>query len=236
MADCPPCPPCKKGAPGWLLTFGDLMSLLLTFFILLVSMSTIDKPKFKAASGSLKDAFGVQQLEIVNSLPTGEDLIAIEFQQDLIMVKLKEKLEVLLVPSINRGEVELVETNAGFLIHLDRSSIFQNDSNVLLPSAKSLLLQLAVLMRDIPNLVRVEGHTSNQPPLASYASNWEQSAAEAAAIVQFLATEGEVNPGKLQVRGMGQVAPRDSNDTVDGRKRNHRLEVMISREAFPGRP
>ncbi|MBF0109230.1 MAG: flagellar motor protein MotB [Magnetococcales bacterium] len=218
-----------------MLTFGDLMSLLLTFFILLVSMSTVDKPKFKAAAGSLKDAFGVQRVEVINTLPTGEDIIAMEFQQELIMVKLKERLEVLMAPVVDRGEAEMVETEAGFVINMSRDNLFAKEGSILLPEAKSILAQIAVLVRDIPNMVRVEGHTSNQPPPSRFASNWEQSASEAAAVVHFLATEGEVNPGKLQVRGMGQVAPKSDNETPDGRKRNHRLEITISKETIMGR-
>ncbi len=229
------CLPCKKGAPAWLLTFGDLMSLLLTFFILLVSMSTIDKPKFKAASGSLKDAFGVQRIEVINTLPTGDDLIAVDFQQELIMVNLKEKLDILMVPSVDRGEAEIVEIESGFLINMKRDALFRKGDITLLPEAKSLLFQLATLVRDIPNLVRVEGHTSSQPPLAQYANNWEQSSAEAAAVVHFFATEGNVNPGKLQVRGMGDVLPRADNSTLEGQRLNHRLEILISRETHLGR-
>ncbi|MBF0423682.1 MAG: flagellar motor protein MotB [Magnetococcales bacterium] len=232
MADCPPC---KKGAPGWLLTFGDLMSLLLTFFILLVSMSTVDKTRFKEAAGSLRDAFGVQRVELINALPSGEDIISMEFQQDLILVRLKEKLEVLLAKNSDQGEAELLETEAGFLIPLAGDALFQPESHVLRPEAKSLLLQIANLVSDTPNLIRVEGHTSIQPPPRKYANNWELSAAEAAAIVQFLATEGGVNPGKMQVRGMAQFAPRDDNSTEKGRKRNHRVEIMISREVIAGR-
>lgn len=230
MADCPPC---KKGAPAWLLTFGDLMSLLLTFFILLVSMSTIDKPKFKMASGSLRDAFGFQRIEIINALPTGEDLVAMEFQQEVILIKLKEKLEILLVPSIDRGEAELIDTTAGFLIPLNRDSLFRDKNTVLRPEAKSLLLQIAATIRNIPNLVRVEGHTRDQPPWAEYTSTWEQSAVEAAAIVNFLATEGEISPNRLQVRGMGQTAPRTDSKIQGDTKNNHRIEILISKEVFP---
>lgn len=224
------CPPCKKGAPAWLLTFGDLMSLLLTFFILLISMATMDKVKFKEAAGSLKDAFGVQRIQQIIPLPTGENLIAVEFQQEIIMVRLKEKLELMLENNTDAGEAEIIALDEGFLLRMHHDLLLQPSTSKLRPEAKPMLLQMANLIKDLPNLVRVEGHTSDQPPPKPYANNWERSSVEAAAVVAFLATEGAVDPLQLQVRGLGQTMPRVSNATPEGRHQNHRLEIMISRE------
>lgn len=227
------CPPCKKGAPGWLLTFGDMMSLLLTFFILLISMSTMDKVKFKDAAGSLKDAFGIQRIQQVIPLPTGENLIATEFQQELILVSLKEKLAVILENNTDAGEAELIALDEGFLLRMDRKRLLEPDSHKVRADAKPILLQMATLIKDLPNLVRVEGHTSDAPAPHPYSSNWELSSFEAAAIVNFFATEGNIDPKKLQVRGMSQYVPVASNETKEGRAKNHRLEIMVSRETRP---
>ncbi|MBF0613288.1 MAG: hypothetical protein HQL55_19390, partial [Magnetococcales bacterium] len=90
------CPPCKKGAPLWLLTFGDMMSLLLVFFILLLSFAKMDAVKFENAAGSIKDAFGVQKIKMINPIPTGEQVISMAFTQEVVLVHLIEKLHVLL--------------------------------------------------------------------------------------------------------------------------------------------
>ncbi|MBF0213417.1 MAG: flagellar motor protein MotB [Magnetococcales bacterium] len=231
MADCPPC---KKGAPAWLLTFGDLMSLLLTFFILLISMSTTDKVKFKEAAGSLRDAFGVQRVQQIIPLPTGEDFLATEFQQEVILVHIKEKLQLILENNIDAGEAEIVALDEGFLLRFDHELLMGSGTHKLRPEAKPILLQIASLIKDLPNQVRVEGHTGDEPPPSRYANNWEFSAFKAAAVVDFLATEGSVDPRKLQVRAMGAYAPKVSNATKEGRKENDRIEIMISRE--PHRP
>ncbi|MBF0127731.1 MAG: flagellar motor protein MotB [Magnetococcales bacterium] len=227
------CPPCKKGAPAWLLTFGDMMSLLLTFFILLISMSTMDKVKFSEASGSLKDAFGIQRIQQIIPLPTGEELIAMEFQQELILVRLKEKLEVILENNTDAGEAELIALEEGFLLRMHPDLVLSPGSHTVRPEVKPMLLQIANLIKDLPNLVRVEGHTGDHAPPAPFTNNWERSASEAAAVVQFLAAEGGVDPQKLQVRGMGHTMPRVSNATPEGRNQNHRLELLISRETRP---
>ncbi|MEO5377877.1 MAG: flagellar motor protein MotB [Magnetococcus sp. DMHC-6] len=227
------CPPCKKGAPAWLLTFGDMMSLLLTFFILLISMSTMDKIKFKEAAGSLQNAFGLQRIQQINPLPTGEDLISTEFQQELIIVHLKEKLEVVLENTVDAGEAELINMEEGFLLRLNNQALFLPESAVLRPEAKSTLAQIANLVKTTANLIRVEGHTSIDPPPAIYPNNWVRSANEAATIVDFFVKEGSLDPARLQVRGMGQYMPVADNDTKEGREKNHRIEIMISKETQP---
>ncbi|MEO5329383.1 MAG: flagellar motor protein MotB [Magnetococcus sp. THC-1_WYH] len=228
------CPPCKKGAPAWLLTFGDLMSLLLTFFILLVSMSTIDKTRFKEASGSLKDAFGVQQVQLINALPSGESLIATEYQQEIILIQLKEKLQIILSKTRDPGDAELIETDEGFLMPISNNALFLPGTTKLSPSAKTMLLQMANLINGTPNLIRVEGHTGVESDPKQFPSSWDQSATEAAAVVRFLVGEGEVNPTKLQVRGMGHYFPKASSADVDDLEKNHRVEILISREVTSG--
>ncbi|MBF0143808.1 MAG: OmpA family protein [Magnetococcales bacterium] len=233
MADCPPC---KKGAPAWLLTFGDLMSLLLTFFILLISMSTTDIVKFKDAAGSLKEAFGIQTIQQITPLPTGENFITTEFQQEVILVRLKEKLEVILENNTDAGEAELISLEEGFLMPLNHDFLFVPGTHTLTPEARPVLMQIATVIGGIPNLIRVEGHTSEETPPTPYASNWERSAAEAAAVVHFLATEGGVDPHRLQVRSMGEFLPRVASASPKGVRDNHRLEIMISRETWGGAP
>ena len=73
------CPPCPAGLPGWLATFGDLMSLLMCFFVLLLSFSEMDVLKFKQLAGSMREAFGVQNQVKVQDIPKGTSIIAQEF-------------------------------------------------------------------------------------------------------------------------------------------------------------
>ncbi|MBF0427528.1 MAG: flagellar motor protein MotB [Magnetococcales bacterium] len=229
MADCPPC---KKGAPAWLLTFGDLMSLLLTFFILLISMSTTDIVKFKDMAGSLREAFGVQKIQQLISLPASEDFIATEYQHEIILVHLMQKLQVVLENSIDSGEAEVISQEEGFLIHLDFDLLLSPGSHKIRPEAKLMLSQIASLLKEQPNYIRIMGHTGSEKPSGNYDNNWEFSAFAAAAVVNFFATEGNIDPRKLQVRAMGQFAPKVSNASKEGRKENNRIEIMISREPY----
>lgn len=229
------CPVCKKGAPAYMMTFGDMMSLLLCFFVLLLSMSQFVRVKFEKASGSLKDAFGIQRIQQINAWPSGSVMVAIEFQQEIVLVQLKEKLSVSLGNLIDNGEAELVETEQGFLIRLDNDALFEPGTLTLRADIKPQIQQLANLLVTMPNLVRVVGHTDDQPPPAdgSFKDNWSRSSAYAAAIVHFFSTVGGVEPQRLEVRGLGQQLPMASNTTDEGRAKNRRIEVLVSRETLP---
>ena len=230
------CPPCKKGAPMWMVTFGDMMALLLTFFVLLLSMSQFERVKFEKAVGSIKDTFGVQRVQQINAWPSGNTMVAIEFQQEIVLVRIKEKLELHLSGMIDNGEAELAETDDGFLIRIMVSALFEPGTLILKEDSKPELQQVANLLKDMPNIIRVLGHTSTQPPPegSPFPDNWTLSAAYSAAVVGFFSSEeGGVDPQRLQARGMGQYSPLYSNDTEEGRAHNLRLEILISRETLP---
>lgn len=225
------CPPCKKGAPGWMVTFGDMMALLLTFFVLLLSFAQLDIVKFEEASGSLKDAFGIQTLQQVNPLPTGETMMATDFNQQIVLVHLKEKLDVILVNQTDNGEAEVIELENGFMVRLSHDLLF--DSSLAVRDVmKPKLQQIATLLSEIPNMVFISGHTDNQPsdPNGPYPNNWALSSALASSMVTFFVGEGGVDPIRMQARGMAGYSPVDTNETEVGRAKNRRIEVLISRE------
>ncbi len=218
-----------------MVTFGDMMALLLTFFVLLLSFAQLDIVKFEETSGSMKDAFGIQRLQQINPVPTGETMVAVEFQQEIILVRLIERLEVILVNMIDNGEAEIIEVEEGFVVRLNNDVLFEDDAKKLKGDVKPLLQQIANLLIDIPNLVHVTGHTDNQPAShkGPFESNWTLSSVQAARVVEFFTGEGGVDSTRLQVRGLGDIQPRDNNDTEAGRARNRRIEVLISKETSP---
>ena len=85
-------PVCEKGAAKWVVTFGDLMSLLLCFFVLLLSFSEMDRQKYKQVAGSMEKAFGVQRKERIMEIPKGMKIIAKDFDQEIIETRIKTEL------------------------------------------------------------------------------------------------------------------------------------------------
>ncbi|MEO5371906.1 MAG: OmpA family protein [Magnetococcus sp. DMHC-1] len=226
-----------------MMTFGDMMSLLLTFFVLLLSMAQLDIVKFKTAAGSLRNAFGVQTVEQINADPSGESLIATEFSQQIILVKLREKLEVLSRPMVDNGDAELMETEQGFSLQINDQALFTSGTLQIQPETEIVLLQIAASIADIPNLIRVTGHTDAQPPdpTGPFSTNWGVSGAKAAAVIDLMTVKGGIDPNRLQLRGMAEFEPAE-NKKIHPLKsekmrpsplQNARVEIMISRETRP---
>ncbi|MEG3640807.1 flagellar motor protein MotB [Magnetococcus sp. PR-3] len=232
------CPPCKKGAPGWMVTFGDLMSLLLTFFVLLLSFAQLDIVKFEKVSGSMKDAFGVQRIEQINAIPTGNTIIAPEFASEMVLVQLREKVENVLGPLVDNGEAELSNEQDGFVMQVDSDSTFHPGTLQLKEEFQTKLMEIANILNTHPdtrnNKIRVIGHTDTTPPPGGqYPTNWALSAAQAASVVGFLTNQGEVDPIRMEVRAQGEVTNKYDNATEEGRSKNRRIEILVSRETVP---
>jgi len=222
------CPEEKKGgAPGWMVTYGDMMSLLLTFFVLLVSMSSIQESKFKQALGSLLGALGVMRF----------DKSAIEFDRLPIPNRYKNELRRL------RNEVRLFrnylkihalesaitvkETDEGMLIRLTGPFLFASGSDEISQEGRDVLKVVAKLLSTTTAPVRIEGHTDNLPvKRGRFRSNWELSTARAIAVLKFLNNNGI--PGtRLSAAGYGEFKPIVPNDNAENRKRNRRVEIYV---------
>ncbi|MBF0296407.1 MAG: OmpA family protein [Magnetococcales bacterium] len=213
----------------WLLPFGTLMTLLLVVCVLLLSMSQLDRNRFVEATSSVRAAFGLG--EFVERAKTGETG-GMDFQQAVLLVRLKEKLETMLAGMGQAKGMDVVPVEEGFLVRLAQEAIFAPNSLTIRPEARPVLMQMAAMFAKVPNVIRVEAHASDQPPAASapFAGNWVMTAAWAAALADFLVTEGKVDPLRLVVKGMGAHYPREPNTTPEGRAHNQRIEILLTRE------
>ncbi|MBF0127471.1 MAG: OmpA family protein [Magnetococcales bacterium] len=222
----------KSGVSSWLLPFGTMMSLLLAVCVLLLSVSQVDKNRFAEAFGSVRGAFGAGEFVGGASRSAADPQGSMDFQQAILLVRLKEQLESLLAGMANVKGMDVVTVEEGFLVRLTQDLLFSSDSLTLRAEAKPILTRMATLFARVPNLIRIEAHTSDQAPAVNspFASNWVLSAAVAATLADFFSREGGVDPVRLVVRGMGQHTPRDSNETPEGRARNRRIEILLTRE------
>jgi chemotaxis protein MotB len=230
------------GAPAWIVTFADMMSLLLCFFVLLLSFSAIDAEKFRQAAESLKEAFkfsaaptpGPQRQETTTT-PDLEQML----QSSASAVSPQETFQDHLQQA--KRDIDEYIDRAGLSKHI-QTEISSNyleivNSNPLnFPPGKAELLEssLQYLNALIPILQRpdfriiVEGHTDSIPISTTlYRSNWELSAARAASFVTYLEEHG-VDPKRMVVHGYGPYAPVAPNDTEENRARNRRIEIMLS--------
>ncbi|AZV46828.1 flagellar motor protein MotB [Nautilia sp. PV-1] len=229
------CPECM---PEWLATFGDLMSLLLCFFVLLLSMSTMDAKKVKEAIGSLAGALSVleggTQTEI--SRNRIQQATPIERNEETAQTVNKLSQAIAEFKQFTAGgkgpAITLEEGEEGFFIRLPADITFKSGSAQITNEDSLLFLKrIALIIKEyLPKNIeiQVKGFTDNvpPPPTSPYADNWELSAARALSVLKILIKDG-VNPKQLSAAAYGEYHPIAANATPQGRAKNRRVEIWF---------
>lgn len=228
----------EGGAPEWMVTFGDLMSLLLCFFVLLLSFSETDKAKYKQVAGSMKEAFGVQKKVKVFDSPKGQTIIAKDFDKEIHLKP--ELLEDIAETKFSQAELiskikeisQYVETETKgnkFVIRLQGETTFNSGKADIRPDMIPVLRKVGEVLKYAKGDVIVAGHTDNVPIHSSiYPSNLELSVSRAVSVSQFMISNNYIQPDRLSTMGFGEYRPIASNDTSEGRARNRRVEIIVT--------
>lgn len=215
-------------APFWMTTYGDIMTLLVTFFVLLISMSEVRMKKFQDAISNFQRQPGVfsgrNSVVPVDHSTSSEQSKARKRNQKYrsFLAKLEEKdLE-------DQIQANLVED--GIHVVIADSLMFRTGRARLIESSRSILRVLTDLLSEDIRTVVVEGHTDDRPiDTERFPSNWELSTARAASSVRFLQENAPgYEPSRFTAVGYGPHHPRASNDTPEGRARNRRVEILFS--------
>jgi chemotaxis protein MotB len=228
------------GAPEWMCTFADLMSLLLCFFVLLLSFSTMDNMKYKQVAGSMKDAFGLQKELKVNEAPMGQQILSQEFQT--IPLDVQIMLQKNIQQEVEAGMVEVEHSAEGMTLRVKGEVAFDSGSAVIRPQFRKLLDELAGVVEKYDVHFEVGGHTDDVPVRkgGEFTSNYDLSARRAVAVVEYWRTEKNIAAEKLSAAGYADGIPLESNATEQGRARNRRVEFKIrplhGQFAFKGIP
>jgi chemotaxis protein MotB len=219
----------------WLCTFNDLMTLLLTFFVLLFSMSSLDFSSMKRFQTSLQSALGVLQagdmtaVAIIQSkLDSNDDY---EIATEEVVDEESEKIDQALEALDSEPGIRVTYTKEGVVLTLENTVLFASGSADINAEAFPLLQKITGWIRKVPLPVRIEGHTDNVPICTEqYPSNWELSTARAVNVVKHFVTVGEIPPQRLSAVGYGQSRPKYPNDTPEDRIRNRRVEIILVKE------
>ncbi|MBI4829432.1 MAG: OmpA family protein [Nitrospinae bacterium] len=228
-----------EGAPLWTTTFADLSTLLLTFFVLLLSFSNQDIAKFREMLGSVQDAFGVtvERKGEYQAALTGEGDDS-KAQAKAAAEELKRQLTETTqaveraVKKANMNEHAEVSVKDGMThVRVRGEALFAPGSTKINAAAVPLLDGLAEVLRKTKLNLTVEGHTDNLPVAVNpfttvYVDNWELSGARAAVIVRYLITK-QVSPAQLSAAGYADMIPAAANDTPEGQSKNRRVEFLI---------
>ncbi len=229
------CPECEECLPAWLAAFGDLMSLLLCFFVLLLSMSSMDAKKISEAIGSLSGAMSVleggtkteistQRMQQSTPIDSNDETSEAVNKVSQAVIDANEMMEKGHGPTIS-----LEDAQEGFVIKLPASLLFKSGSAVIENEDALLFLKrIALIIEELPNEMDVstQGHTDNQGPGSKsvYKDNWELSSARAISVLQELLLDG-VDPKRISASGYAEYKPLATNATKNGREKNRRVEL-----------
>lgn len=277
---------CDEGIPAWVMTFADLMSLLLAFFVLLFSFSEMDKNIYKELAGSLKDAFGVQREIKAKETPRGINIIAREFTPgrpqptihneirqmttdelnkyavlkesasknqgeqksnsddeleanneekhdiDKEIIKLikrdSEMLRETLDEEIDQELIDMNVTDKRIILMIREKGSFSSGSAEIIEPFKVVAEKIGKVFKDFDGIVIVSGHTDNIPiNTYRFRSNWELSSSRAVSVIHELAKEDKLKNKKFEISAYAETQPVDTNETVAGRAKNRRVEIMM---------
>lgn len=224
-------------------TFADLMSLLLTFFILLLSFAEMDIVKFKNAMGSISSAFGEASYGTVMidnssspvSLPTPSTPVPAAAPAaapaQAINEQIHHELEELVEQYNLDEDVEIKATKRGVIMRVRGKMFFNPGTADIKPGAQPLLEKISTLLKKFPKKVAIEGHTDNIPISSGrYSNNWELSTARAYSALKYLQEYENVDAAMIHIAGFSDTHPLTSNDTPEGRARNRRVEFVFQED------
>lgn len=210
----------------WLLTYADLITLLLAFFIVMYSMSQVDNKKFGKVSEALNTILrgGTSVLrQQIEQDKTGHGLLRLGNLR-LVQQKVEERFRQL----GRQEELQTEVTERGLVIHILESTLFDVGSAELKMRAMEVLDLVAEQVKDRPNHIRVEGHTDDRPiQTAIFPSNWELSSARATSVVRYLSDNHGIAPDRISALGYGEFRPVKPNNSVENRAKNRRVDVVV---------
>jgi chemotaxis protein MotB len=224
----------EEGAPAWVVTFGDLMSLLLCFFVLLLSFSEMDRNKYRVVSGSVKNAFGIQRKTPIFESPKGSKMVAKEFDQAIVLTKIEDVIKPI-IDELNdefkelKGYVEVETTENQVTIRMMGEATFDTGKADLRSNFIPMLLKIGEVLAKTRGEIIIAGHTDNVPLIGGiFRSNLGLSMARAGAVAEFLLRSSTIDPKRLSTMGFGEYRPLTTNDTATGRQKNRRVEIILT--------
>jgi len=246
--------PAHENHERWLVSYADFITLLFAFFVVMFASSQADKGKAKQVSDSVKQALengGVSgtvaavakvlggtvddkgQGNAQMKGPGGAKKADKEAAPDQV-VELLPSLKALttdLDSEIKAGKLEINLQARGLVVSLREAAFFPSGADLVDPKSSGTLEKVAKALNNVPNGIRLEGHTDSVPiHTAQFRSNWELSASRGIAMLNTFADRFGVDRSRMAIVGYADTNPVASNDTVEGRARNRRVDVVILSE------
>lgn len=237
----------KDTAERWLLTYADLMNLLVILFIVLYAMSQVDKAKFEQLAQSFRTvgiSAGDKMIPTggggntfnptMNNLPsTPAPVIKSKLEQQQ-MDQVQKQVKKLVEKGNLDGKVDVEMQERGIVISITAQLLFYPGSADIVPGSKPTIQEIGQVLKGIPgNQIRIEGYTDTDPiRTEQFPSNWELSSARATNVLRLLIDSAGINPSIIAATGYGETKPIAPNDTVENKAKNRRVNIVILRKVF----
>ncbi|SDL73963.1 flagellar motor protein MotB [Halarsenatibacter silvermanii] len=225
------------GSPEWMTTFGDMMTLLLTFFVLLYSMSSIDEEQFEIALDSIREGLGVftggrtiATQRLLDGGAIGEGFSPMNIR---LMETLMGQIEQYVQEEQVDDAVSMEMTERGLEVRFAGDILFDLGDAEIRPEGEEVLREVGEMIEETPNDVVVEGHTDNLPIRTDrFPSNWELSTARATTVARFFIEDMNLDSERFSAAGYSEYRPLVPNDSPENRAQNRRVEVIFLNPDF----
>ena len=217
----------EQSAERWLLTYSDMITLLLVLFIVLFALSSINKAKFREFKQSVTHAIAPSTGDGTSK---GKAHLVVKATPTSHLQKIQQELTAALRSKGLLGDVTLGINSSGLVEGLVAdTTFFTTNSAELSPIGQEVVDTSAAVLAANPNAIEVAGYTDNQPITGGpYANNWALSAARATTVVVRMTQNDHVTPGQVVLLGYGQYHPLVPNTSAAGRAQNRRINIVIS--------
>ena len=232
----------SSGTPGWMVTFSDLSTLLLTFFVLLLSMSSMDDKTLKSLFTNFTSACGILNFKEYGEVYKPKEILIeglySHLKDTLVMKKADDPVD---IPSENKetflyeigNQLVVEDLEDGFKLVFGHKLLFSSGKADIKEEIKPVLKKIAKFMTLSAYQVYIDGHTDNLPiKNAQYPSNMDLSLERAYNIMDYLVREEEISPDSIALAGYGEFHPVSSNNSHEGRSNNRRVEMIFKNKSY----
>lgn len=222
----------EKENKEWLQTYADTITLVLTFFVLLYSFSTIDAKKFQEISTALQSVLSGQDSSSILEFKMSGEVPIVGSPIDLGLSDSEEMYQKIkgFIDSNNLKDTVQIKTDSrGVIMELKDNILFDIGNAEIKEPSKAILDKINSLISTFPNEVVVEGHTDNVPiHTEKYPSNWELSTQRAVNVLKYFVQVKGQNPQRFQAAGYGEYRPIAPNNNYANRSKNRRVNILIT--------
>ncbi|MGB0619643.1 MAG: OmpA/MotB family protein [Myxococcota bacterium] len=243
---------CEEGAPAWLATMGDLMSLLLVFFVLMLSFANLDNQLFTEAMGSIQNALGVPQEDPGKFHLKSSSLIEWSKKKSTPFIDVMDMEKSETAPSMDQKIMQMVQqaiaennlsrivdaesSERGVIVRVKGGALFKPGSDKLLPVSFVFLDEVIRITEEFPYELSIEGHTDDAPiATPRFPTNWHLAAARSIAVLRYMIDAGDIDPSRIAASGYGATRPLVPNDSPENRALNRRVEFVYKRDPVADR-